>query len=328
MGTNDSPSTAAACEYAELMELPEKFPRDVTDVDAGAGMVIDYLRRRVDAVLDTYPQTPVVMLSGGIDSILVAAVVSEIRPDAAAATFAYECSGPGSSVEMESAREVAGLLGMEHIAISPSAKESIGLMRETALRVGKADMWEVLAGMVVALADKTTRERGLDGALFTGGGADVLLLGGVEQDVTQEEFDTGVLAGIKKDFAYAQPVPDFYERLLDEDPDRYILTWQTQDAVDVTGRLALESVRGTAGAGQVDKLVARRAAMWMGLPERVTAPKKSPLQISSNGVRLSGDAARAWLDSTGEHSAYSSPLLDDDQTTIARLFFELLIRDA
>lgn len=54
---------------------------DITEYATAKHAVLDYLRARLTAVLGRWPSRPTLMLSGGIDSILIAAVLAELRTD-------------------------------------------------------------------------------------------------------------------------------------------------------------------------------------------------------------------------------------------------------
>lgn len=320
--TTRAKTTAESCEYVENFTGPLEFPRDVRSMEDGAGMLIDYLDRRIDAALEKYPTTPVAMLSGGIDSILATAVLAGKRPDTVAFTFSF-----GGAEEGEKARQVAEHLGIEHYIIAPQGVEAEALLADVVHRLEHTDAWEVLAGAVFRAVDKASTKMGLgDGAIITGDAADILLFGGKEMDPEKdpvEYMNEQVQNLVETRFARDLQIPDFYERLLDN-PDRHIKTWQTEEAFRVTARLHPAAIRGEDYS--LDKEVARFAARSLGVPAKLTAATKDPLQTSSGGLDMAVSAAAWHLAQTGGHSYYTDPTYEDTKFVATRLYLELLAK--
>lgn len=320
--TTIAKTTAESCEYVENFTKPLEFPRDILDMKDGADMLIGYLDRRIDAALEKYPATPVAMLSGGIDSILATAVLAGKRPDTVAFTFSF-----GGVEEGEKARQVAGHLGIEHYIIAPQGVEAEALLTDVVHRLEHTDAWEVLAGAVFRAVDKASTKMGLgDGAIITGDAADILLFGGKEMDPEKdpvEYMNEQVQNLVETRFARDLQIPDFYERLLDN-PDRHIKTWQTEEAFRVTARLHPAAIRGENYS--LDKEVARFAARSLGVPAKLTAATKDPLQTSSGGLDMAVSAAAWHLAQTGGHSYYTDPTYEDTKFVATRLYLELLAK--
>ena len=268
------------------------------------------------------PQPPSRCSPGGIDSILATAVLAGKRPDTVAFTFSF-----GGVEEGEKARQVAGHLGIEHYIIAPQGVEAEALLTDVVHRLEHTDAWEVLAGAVFRAVDKASTKMGLgDGAIITGDAADILLLGGKEMDPEKdpvEYMNEQVRGLVKTRFARDLQIPDFYERLL-YNPDRHIKTWQTEEAFRVTARLHPAAIRGEDYS--LDKEVARFAARSLGVPAKLTAATKDPLQTSSGGLDMAVSAAAWHLAQTGGHSYYTDPTYEDTKFVATRLYLELLAK--
>src|SRR5699024_8904871 len=194
----------------------------------------DLLNSRVMAVLEQDKRRPVVLLSGGIDSVLLAAVVARHAPNALAVTVEFDHHGQNTTENNPDtlvASAVCHHLGLEHRIAFLSHYGTKKWAGEAARRLGTGDLWEVLAGTVLLAANDTAHLHGAGGPLFTGAGADALFNGGRADDVSQHKWHEKVAHSVAREFTYARNIPDFYERLLDE-PERHIKTWQTKAAVE------------------------------------------------------------------------------------------------
>lgn len=318
-------ATSAHCEYFEDFSSPLEFPRDINDVERGSDLVVGYLRSRVDSVLSKFPGTPVSMLSGGIDSILVTAVLAEVRPDTVAYTFSYLGESGAGAEELERAKDVCSALGIEHKSICPGPSEAHDMLTETVKALDHADAWEVLAGVVNMAVDQASARDGLgDSAIFTGDAADILFFGDKyfsDHKDPVEYLNEVVAADVRDKFTRGRQIPDFYERLMDNH-ERHIKTWQTELGFHTAARLRPEAIRGEDLS--VDKAVERVAARNLGVPEELTQATKSPMQKSSGAVTMATEAAAFMLKNKGVHDAYSDPAHDSDDMLAARLYFEVL----
>lgn len=322
--TKDTP---LGCEYVadeRRLETPGRY--DVTTTDAAVELVLEYLRERLDAVFRAWPQRPVIMLSGGIDSILIAAVAAEPRNDLLALTF-RQPGMPGSMEEGHTAALVAGTLGMEHAFVQPDEQEFRDLATGVVARLDNSEPWEVLAGIILAAVDEAAREQGADGALISGGGADALFLGGEVIDSGQDdgsllqEWDRRIRAKVRKNFTRDRYIPDFYGRLID-DENRHIQVWQTHAATELALRLHPTVVRGP----QVDqdKVLFRRAAIHAGVPEPLVSRQKNPMQVSSGGLETIVRLARADLAKFYRDRTYSDPLKEPLEFVVARMWLRTI----
>ena len=312
------------CEYVVDERSIEPGTYDITEYAPAKQAIVDYLRVRLEAVLERWPGRPVLMLSGGVDSILIAAVLAQLRTDVLAVTFSQD-SSPQAAEETRVAREVAYALGFEHHVVAPRGEALESLLKETVERLDSAEPWEVLSGAILVAVDKLRQEHGADGALITGAGADALFLGGKTIDTTAEDYlqqwDAQVRRGIKANFTRERFIPDFYERLIAE-PQRHIQVWQTHAAVDLALRIHPRVTRG-ADLAQ-DKTLFRHIAADLGINPELVQTTKNPMQVSSGGLEAIVTLAREQLARRAGEKTYSDPMEEPLEFTVARLFLAQL----
>ena len=73
--------TDKGCEYVADERSIDPGTYEITKYAPAKLAVVDYLRSRLEAVLKRWPGRPALMLSGGVDSILIAAVLAQLRTD-------------------------------------------------------------------------------------------------------------------------------------------------------------------------------------------------------------------------------------------------------
>lgn len=319
-----SPFTHVPQEYvADVLDVASLPTGTCPDEDTAVHNIINYLHARIAAVLERDTRRPIVLLSGGIDSILVAAIVAKSRPDALAVTvdFTPPTNGgedAGMSRDTVHARHVAHSLGLEQRTTSLDPHGVTILAKEVVEKLGTADTWETLAAMTLRAADALTDHLGVTGPMFTGAGADALFLGG-DNNATTENWHDRVVNNINTQFTRDRKTPDFYERLLDE-PERHIQVWQTTAAVELALALRPEHVRGA--NMDADKKILRDTAVLAGVPADLTHRPKSPMQVSSGGVDALVWAARMGLSDNDDHNTYADPLTEPIEHTAARLWLQ------
>lgn len=313
-------TTANGCEYVADEGEIAPASHDVTDPKEAAELVQAYLARRLDAATKQWPGRPVLMLSGGVDSILIAAVLADVRPDALAVSFAQP--GEVAAAEIATAQAVAEHCGLEHHVVEPVEAQFERLLTRTVKKLEYPEPWEVLAGLVLVGVDEHARAQGADGAILSGAGADALFLGG-EESVDVSDWDATVRAKIQANFTRERFIPDFYERLID-DPDRHIQVWQTREAVDLAQRLHPHVIRGH--DMRTDKKLFRDLAVQCGIPADLVTATKNPMQVSSGGLDAIVRLAREALARDYGAKTYSDPLSEKIEFTVARLMLQRLYR--
>lgn len=320
-------SLTSNCDYVTDEKTLGPSPFDITTYEEAKKEVEQYLYARLEAVMKNSTGTPVVMLSGGIDSILIAGAMSKICPEALAFTFKQDTQE--ADEETIRAQCVSEHFGLRHEVYNPSSEEMIDFLKDTAQRLETAEPWEILAGLVWRVADKRTTDLGFTGKLISGGGADGLFLGGKEINTNSEkvvyEWDEMMRETLESQFTQKRFIPDFYERVLDN-PSRYVLVWQTHEAVDLAQRIHPRVVRGKDLS--VDKELFRKIAMDWGVDESLVCASKSPLQVSSGGLDAVVKLARESLAHEFEGRTYSSPLDEPLEFIVARLWLESMLRNS
>ena len=315
-------TTAKGCEYV-ADEMPiSPASQDITDPTEAAELIQGYLTRRLEATTSRWSGRPILMLSGGVDSILIATVLAKVRPDALAVSFAQP--GGTAAAELATARNVAQHCGLEHLVVEPDAMEFKQLLAQTVSLLDYPEPWEILAGLVLVAINEHALAHGADGAIVSGAGADALFLGG-EENIDVDHWDAAVRAKITSNFTRERFIPDFYERLID-DPDRHIQVWQTVEAVRIAQRLHPTVVRGQ--DMRTDKKLFRDLAVKLGIPADLVSATKNPMQVSSGGLDAIVQLARTTLAKDYGTKTYSDPMSEDLEFTVARLMLQRLQRDS
>lgn len=310
------PSSESAVYVADGNWQPE-FTFDVLVPEVAIDGVLSFLRERVLAVIENNGDDVTIMLSGGIDSILLAAVVSQIVPHAQAITFAQPGSIQGTD-EAESASRVASQLGLKHKIVAPTHAEYMDTVKSVVGRLDSAEPWEVIAGATLA----SITDQAPTGLLLSGAGADALLLGGEKLQFSHLDANRTdlwaqkVTDKIRSNFTRHRFIPDFYERIIDN-PDRHIQIWQDLSAVQLIQKIHPDLIRGSEWGH--DKLVLRQAAMTLGIPQEIAFRKKNPMQESGGGLESIISESRNQLSSFYGDKTYGDPLTESMEWTVARL---------
>lgn len=321
---NDYPINGFACDYVADDLAITPGPHCITDLDVAVGLIQEFLNRRITKAVDAHPHgRPVLLLSSGVDSILLAAAAKSLGLSPLCVTFDVPVQGedgPETGFEARRAREVAEYLGFEHHVVAPSMNELVSSAREAVQRLEVTDLWEVVAGTVAVECIRRADQGNATGAVLTGAGADALFLGG-DSTVTPGTWAQTMAANVSRNFRRERLVPDFYERLIEE-PDRYIQVWQSTAAYELARKLSPYVVRGVDFG--VDKYVLRIAAERFGMPAEFVTATKNPMQFSSGAVNGLLEASRSWLADVPEHSTYTNPRTEPVENIAVRLFLELL----
>ena len=325
------PTSAAPWEYVgDLLGSEEPPVRDVTDMHEATRILHEYLTNRVRAVIAEQPGSVALMLSGGVDSIVLAKVLRDGGVDFTTVTV----SALGvPSTDREVARRVANDLGVEHIDLTVSRDAIVGLARDAIERIGTPELWEVAAAVPIMLAFAELDQRGIDGPVFTGSGADVLLAGGVtlpappETTAAEEFIRAEIFETVVRSFRYQRLVPDFYDRLLGSGASRCIQAFQTMDAWQATSRLHPLVLFAAGPSAWYDKSCLRDLGSRLGYDRELVWTSKSPLQISSGLLALMTDSARRDLQFDGFSAAYADPATEPVEHTVTRYWLKEVASD-
>lgn len=318
---------AAPEEYISDFEggFPD-FIFDIEDLDVASEDVLKYVEMRLMAIAETVNRPLVIMLSGGVDSLLTLAVAARLEIDVQAFTFHWKGSDE-SDAEVATAKRAARTLGVNLHVVAPTQDEYLALVKSVIVRLETTEPWEVLAGLILlGVAEAADRELP-DSIFISSAGADGLFLGGKpfcprgDEDLNLRSWTREVRSTLTSNFRRGRFIPDFYERILG-DESRHYKIWQTEQAVSLASRMHPVVVKGK--QRDKDKLLLRHAAVKAGVPAMLVNRKKSPMQVSSGGLKAIEDLARRDLAHEFEGRTYSDPLTEEMPLTVARLFLENL----
>lgn len=283
-------------------------PRDITSAPDGAAAVLELLETWGEERLRDVAR-PALMLSGGIDSLLLAATYEAQGLNPLTVTIALP-----DSPDALGAAGAADHLGLDHHLID--AREAVSLWRNVSDTLGTDELWEVTAGVPLVAVFSFLDDIGISGPVISGGGADAVFLGGWTPD--------GSLRGEQLRRASATlsfPIPDFYERLIGAGGRRrYLQPYSTQAMWHTAARFTESALYVDRGGITFDKAALREAAVKLGIPKQLAFTAKDPLQRSSGLMGLVADEARAWLASRPLATHYTDPRTEPADQALARLW--------
>lgn len=299
---------------------PPPAPRDVRDTSQAAQLIGNMLHRRIRAVTSRFSGHQGVLLSGGVDSMLVLAALVEAGHKPVATTFTATSDGRPLGTDNNAARQCAAAFGVEHLQVTVDATQLAAATRPVVQALNTDDIWEVGAGLPVQACTSALTDHGVDGAWWTGGGADIMFAGGQQlaADPTGAaavtELDTLIDRHVATKTTHDKPIPDFFERLLGNDAGRYILTMTTTDTWTTSRRLHPQVLFD----GTHDKVALRTLAEQLGVPKHLAWRPKDPLQRSSGLLDAFELAARHAAAETAKR--YSDPTTEPAGHVAARLW--------
>ncbi|GGR49609.1 asparagine synthase (glutamine-hydrolyzing) [Nocardioides luteus] len=280
-------------------------PRDIETTTDAATAVLDTLRTWGETKIHDAGR-PALMLSGGVDSLLLAAAYKDLNP------LCLTVAIPGSR-DATGAASAAAHLGLDHELID--TREVLGLRRWVSAALGTDELWEVTAGIPLVAIATRLNDLGLDGPILSGNGADAVFLGGWSPNgsVRDEQIRRATAA-------LTFPIPDFYTRLLGDGDWRYMQPYATESMWAVAGRLSEQALYVERDGVTFDKACLREAAVRMDVPEELAWTIKDPLQRSSGLMALLADEAREWMATRPLAAHYSDPRTEPAEQAMARLW--------
>lgn len=314
-------------EYVENFSQgipPFKF--DVHDQGVATELLVGYLEKRLRTIANNSNLPLSLMLSGGVDSVLTLAAAAKAGLEVKAFTFHW-ASAQESMEEVLVAKNVCSIFGVEHHLLEPSDSEFRVKVLEIVRCLESSEPWEVVAGIVLSTVCDAVDSVCPGSPLISSAGADSLFMGGKHFEPSSDErstlrqWENSVTDSIRRNFRRERFIPDFYLRIIG-DEGRHFKVWQTESAVRLAGRIHPKLVRGESWDG--DKECLREAAISIGIPSGLVKRAKSPMQISSGGVKAFEDLARSDLSRAYSGFTYSDPMRDDASLIIARLYLALL----
>ncbi|MEU8901775.1 asparagine synthase-related protein [Nocardia sp. NPDC048505] len=324
--------TGAALQYvADLREISTPNPgiRQLRDPAAAAELLKRELGYRLDAVFREHPGDPVILLSGGVDSIAVAAAAADlgVRPHAITITTA----GGTDAIHAAAAAEA---LGLTHEILDLDDQAVTDLAQESVARLGTSELWEISYAVPLLAAVHALDRRQSVGPILTGSAADAILAGGkklrspIESANAVTELDSLIRRESAANFRRERLVPDFYERIMPTYADQFVLLFQTVRFWQVAETFAPEALFGDHNGVLADKLCLRLACEQL-LPDSVKSlawAQKSAIQRSAGIMDTLALAARRYAAGLPGATTYTDPISEDAEAVATRLFLALLDR--
>ena len=322
-------------EYlADNIDVRIKGERSIKDLDTAAQGVISYTKIRVLEVFHAHNDYLEnneneksgklgLMLSGGIDSVLLAAVLKDLGIDFHAVTVAAKGL---NSQDRDNSIALAEKLNFSHSVVEVDSKTLSTEIPLTIEKLGTDELWEVLAALPISLAFKEFNDKGVKGLVLTGNGADAIFAGGKilkEKNLYSEnannELDSLVLQNVSRNFTRDRVIPDFYERVLGKDDKRFTMAFQNRQAWELSHLLAPNVLWTEDELGRkYDKSALRKAAEILNVPKELAWTSKSPLQKSSGLMDALILHVRESMARYENATNYTNPLEEDIDILLAR----------
>lgn len=322
-------------EYlADNIDVRIKGKRSIKDLNTAAQGVISYTKIRVLEVFHAHNDYLEnneneksgklgLMLSGGIDSVLLAAVLKDLGIDFHAVTVAAKGL---NSQDRDNSIALAEKLNFSHSVVEVDSKTLSTEIPLIVEKLGIDELWEVLAALPISLAFKEFNNKGVKGLVLTGNGADAIFAGGKilkEKNLYSEnasnELDSLVLQDVSRNFTRDRVIPDFYERVLGKDDKRFTMAFQNRQAWELSHLLAPNVLWTEDELGRkYDKSALRKAAEILNIPKELAWTSKSPLQKSSGLMDALILHVRESMARYENATNYTSPLEEDTDILLAR----------
>lgn len=278
--------------------------------------LVNLINRTLDEVVTSHPGPHTVLLSGGIDSMLLAAALSKTGAPVKAVTFEVvlpKGATPYAS-DAPAARACARFLELEHEVLSIRLPELVA-MCDSAMEVLETDeVFEVGCAVVVAACVAAALP---EGTVWTGDGADALFGGGrplpTSDAAWQKAVDDTILKARTPEL---WPIPDFYERVLGANFSRFKQAFR-DDAFIPVAKACTVSDLWVAG---IEKHALRLAGVARGLPTDLAFQAKNPQQNSSGVIAGLEALQRLRVLEKSNSKTYRDPWTEPAQQTLARLW--------
>ncbi|WP_185981916.1 asparagine synthase C-terminal domain-containing protein [Skermania sp. ID1734] len=306
--------------------------RTATDPHQAAKAVTAEITDRIAAVLDAYPGQPTVLLSGGVDSILVAATAVHLGKRPHAITVVTE----GETDDETPARAAAQALNITHDVITLGPADVVRVAKQAVSALDTSELWEIAAAMPILAAQSAIQAHEAEQAgpvsILTGSGADAIFAGGrpvtspVDSLDATIELDKLVRDEVGKNFVRDRLIPDFYERILGDKADKLIHVFQTERFWELGEQLAPPALFVPRDGDVCDKAALRIAceALLPADAAYLAWTRKSPIQRSSGLFAALADAARAAAAELPGAQTYTDPRTESFEAVATRLYLARL----
>lgn len=322
-------------EYlADNIDVQIKGERSIKDLDTAAQGIIGYTKIRALEVFHAHNEYLEnneneksgklgLMLSGGIDSILLAAVLKDLGIDFHAVTVTAKGV---SSQDRDNSIALAEKLNFSHSVVEVDSKTLSTEIPLTIEKLGTDELWEVLAALPISLAFKEFNNKDIKGLVLTGNGADAIFAGGkilkeknLYSENANKELDSLVLKDVSRNFTRDRVIPGFYERVLGKDDKRFTMAFQNRQAWELSHLLAPNVLWTEDELGRkYDKSALRKAAEILNVPKELAWTSKSPLQKSSGLMDALILHVRESMARYENATNYTNPLEEDTDILLAR----------
>lgn len=296
--------------------------------------IYDYVKKQVSN------EESVVMLSSGIDSMLVALIMQKEGIPFEAINVSYG----DDNLEYCVSRDFALKHGIKYKNIQLTDQDIKKFAQYSIKKLGVTEPWSIAAAIPYAAVYDLLKTRGKLVPIVTGGGADVIL-GGGETDL--ENIKKIITKNKEKYFGTRKLTPNFFQDILENNHGLVNHVFGTQEFVELCEHYTKEDLFGYADhdfdndnceiygiddssfAGDDDCLVDKRPLRELGVKlgmEPIDAYQvKRPLQVSSGVFNGLNQLARSLAnENKPEESLYSSPLQENDFQLSARLGLQFL----
>ncbi|MFI9406872.1 asparagine synthase-related protein [Nocardia sp. NPDC052316] len=322
--------TGEAMQFvADVRDIAPPNPgrRTVVDAATAAARLKDETLSRVDAVLRAHSGEPVVLLSGGVDSILVAAAAVELGVRPRAVTVVSS-----GGTDETNATAAAAALGLTHAVVELDQAGIVALTRTALSRLETPELWEVSYAIPLLATLPALDQIGEVGPILTGSAADAIFAGGkalrhpIDSPEAVDELDAIIRKESANNFVYDRLIPDFYPRVMRDYADRFIHVFQTVRMWELAESLAPPALFGSHDGAPVDKLCVRLACedLLPGSAKELAWAKKAAIQRSAGIMGQLATAARSFAAAMPGATEYGDPMTEPYETVAMRLFLAIL----
>ena len=142
-----------------------------------------------------------VLLSGGLDSSLIAAITSRIKADDTEKVKTFSIALNSDAPDAKAARKAAEFIGTEHHEINFSVADGIALLDQIIMYIETYDIISVRASVPMYLLSKAISEKGIK-AILSGEGADEIFGGHLyfRNAPSAEDFQKETIERVQKLF--------------------------------------------------------------------------------------------------------------------------------
>lgn len=314
-----------ASPWEDVADVWEQAPptRDMEDMDTAVDRLTTYMRARVEAIHEANQDQPVLMLSGGIDSIAIGAAMINSGIGPRCITVATAESG---LEDADVSRAFTNHFNLDHDVIILNTNDAVQLAHEAMTKIGTFELWEIAAAIPTLAVFNRLDELGLgQSPVITGGGADVYLAGGKKIDHSSPLGDQNELLRqmiwdeLVKSLTKDRLVPDFYQELIGNRQDDLYEGFKTIAAWEATSDFGAKVLYKESENGEYfDKSCLRLTAERLGVPSELCWTKKNPMQASSGIFGLLCEIGRIRASRLPDASEYTDPLKEPLDQVVAR----------